>query len=52
MKKMSSLHRKWMKQPDYRREYEALEGEFALASAEIKARERASQSAIEADSRK
>lgn len=41
MKKISSLHRKWMKQPDYRREYEALEGEFALASAMIEARARA-----------
>ncbi len=41
MKKLSSLHRKWMKQPDYRREYEALEGEFALASAMIEARARA-----------
>ena len=41
MKKMSSLHRKWMKQPEYRREYEALEGEFALASAMIEARARA-----------
>jgi transcriptional regulator with XRE-family HTH domain len=41
MTKLSNLHKKWMKDPEYRREYEALEEEFALASAIIDARSRA-----------
>jgi transcriptional regulator with XRE-family HTH domain len=41
MKKISSLHKKWMKNPAYRKEYEALEEEFVLASAIIAARSRA-----------
>ena len=41
MKKISSLHKKWLKDPAYRKEYEALEEEFALASAMIAARSRA-----------
>jgi len=32
------LHRKWMKSPEYRREYEALPEEFALATALLAAR--------------
>ena len=37
----SDLHRKWMKNdPAYRREYEALEEEFALAAAMVEARKR------------
>lgn len=32
------LHKKWMKDPAYRLEYEKLEPEFALASAMIEAR--------------
>ena len=36
MTKISDLHKKWMKDPEYRREYEGLEEEFALASAIIK----------------
>ncbi len=32
------LHKKWMKDPAYRLEYENLEPEFALASAMIEAR--------------
>lgn len=35
------LHRKWMKNPEYRREYDALEEEFALAAALLSARDRA-----------
>ena len=35
------LHRKWMKEPEYRREYEALEKEFLLTAAMISARARA-----------
>jgi transcriptional regulator with XRE-family HTH domain len=41
MKKISTLHKKWMEDPSYRKEYEALEEEFALASAMIAARSRA-----------
>jgi transcriptional regulator with XRE-family HTH domain len=41
MTRISDLHKKWMEDPEYRREYEALEEEFALASAMIKARKRA-----------
>lgn len=40
-KRVSELHKKWMKQPKYRQAYEALEEEFALASALIDARKRA-----------
>ena len=32
------LHRKWMKNPEFRREYEKLEPEFAIARAIIEAR--------------
>ncbi len=35
------LHEKWMKDPGYRREYDALADEFALASAMLEARSRA-----------
>jgi len=41
MTKISNLHKKWMKDPEYRREYDALEEEFALASALIAARSHA-----------
>jgi ribosome-binding protein aMBF1 (putative translation factor) len=41
MKKISSLHKTWMKDKSYRKEYETLEEEFALASAMIAARSRA-----------
>ncbi|HXD44813.1 MAG TPA: helix-turn-helix transcriptional regulator [Pseudolabrys sp.] len=37
MTKVSTLHKKWMKDPDYRRAYEALEEEFALISARARA---------------
>ena len=32
------LHKAWMKDPEYRKEYDALEDEFAIAKALIKAR--------------
>ena len=35
---MEKLFAEWRKDPEYMREYEALEGEFALAHALIKAR--------------
>jgi transcriptional regulator with XRE-family HTH domain len=41
MKKISTLHKEWMKDAGYSKEYDALEEEFALASAMIAARSRA-----------
>lgn len=38
---VDDLHKQWMKNPKYRREYEALEEEFSLAAALIEARARA-----------
>jgi ribosome-binding protein aMBF1 (putative translation factor) len=38
---VDDLHKKWMKNPDYRREYNSLEEEFSLTSALIQARSRA-----------
>ncbi len=47
MIKFSTLHKKWMKEPGYRKEYEALEEEFALMLAVAKARARAGLSQAE-----
>ena len=41
MTKIKELHKRWTRDPEYRREYDALEEEFALASAMINARSRA-----------
>jgi transcriptional regulator with XRE-family HTH domain len=41
MTKIKDLHKKWLRDDDYRREYDALEEEFALASALIAARSHA-----------
>ena len=41
MIKFRDLHKKWMKDPEYRREYEALEEEFALIAEVARARRRA-----------
>lgn len=41
MTKLKDLHKKWMKDPDYRREYDALEEEFELILEVAKARRRA-----------
>lgn len=38
MTRVSALHAQWMQDPEYRAAYDALEGEFALASALIEAR--------------
>lgn len=38
---VDDLHKNWMKDPTYRREYEALEEEFSLVAALIEARTRA-----------
>ncbi|HEV2629017.1 MAG TPA: helix-turn-helix transcriptional regulator [Pseudolabrys sp.] len=37
MIKFDTLHKKWMKDPAYRREYDALEEEFALIAARARA---------------
>jgi transcriptional regulator with XRE-family HTH domain len=47
MTKVRELHKKWMKDPQYRREYNALEEEFALAIAVAKARASAGLSQAE-----
>jgi predicted transcriptional regulator len=39
--RVDDLHKKWVKDSKYRREYEALEEEFSLVSALIAARKRA-----------
>ena len=39
--RVDELHAEWMKDPKYRREYQALEEEFSLAAAMIEARSRA-----------
>ena len=41
MTKVKDLHRRWLRDPEYRTEYEALEDEFQLAKALIEARTRA-----------
>jgi len=47
MTKFDALHRKWMKDPAYRKEYEALEEEFTLMAEVAKARARAGLSQAE-----
>jgi ribosome-binding protein aMBF1 (putative translation factor) len=39
--RVDALHKDWLKDPKYRREYEALEEEFSLVAALIEARTRA-----------
>lgn len=39
--RVDDLHEQWLKDADYRREYEALEEEFSLTAALIDARSRA-----------
>ena len=39
--RVDDLHKDWMKDPKYRREYRALEDEFSLTAAMIEARSRA-----------
>lgn len=41
MARVTELHKKWMAEPEYRKAYDALEEEFALAKAVIDARNRA-----------
>lgn len=40
-KRADDLHKKWLKDPHYRREYDALEEEFSLTASLIEARSRA-----------
>jgi transcriptional regulator with XRE-family HTH domain len=41
MTRVLDMHERWMKKPSYRKVYDALEDEFALAAAVIDARNRA-----------
>jgi transcriptional regulator with XRE-family HTH domain len=41
MARITDLHKKWMREPKYRKAYEALNEEFLLASAVIDVRNRA-----------
>lgn len=41
MARITDLHKKWLKEPKYKKAYESLEEEFALASAAVHARARA-----------
>jgi ribosome-binding protein aMBF1 (putative translation factor) len=47
MSRISELHKRWMKDAAYRKEYEALAEEFELAAAIAKARSRAGLSQVE-----
>jgi len=47
MARIADLHKKWLRQPKYRKAYEALEEEFSLASALIDARNRAGLTQLE-----
>ena len=47
MTRLRDLHKKWMKEPGYRKEYEALEEEFALTAEVAKARARSGLSQAE-----
>ena len=40
MARVSEMHEGWMKEPEYRKAYDSLEGEFAFAEAVIDARNR------------
>jgi ribosome-binding protein aMBF1 (putative translation factor) len=46
MIKLDTLHKKWMKDPEYRKEYDALEEEFALIAEVTKARAGLSQAQL------
>lgn len=41
MARITEMHKRWMKEPKYRKAYHALEDEFAVAKAVIAARNRA-----------
>lgn len=47
MAQISDMHKRWMKEAEYRKAYNALEEEFALAKAVIDARNRAGLTQVE-----
>ena len=47
MARVSEMHKKWMAETKYRKAYDALEEEFALAKAVIDARNRAGLTQVE-----
>src|ERR1700724_3272863 len=47
MARITELHKKWMKEPKYRKAHEALEEELVLASAVIDVRNRAGLTQVE-----
>jgi transcriptional regulator with XRE-family HTH domain len=47
MKRVDDLHEEWMKSPEYRAEFDALQDEFAIARSLIEARTRAGLSQTE-----
>jgi len=47
MARISDMHKRWMREPKYRKAYAALEDEFVLASAVIDARTRAGLTQLE-----
>lgn len=47
MARIAEKHKRWMKEPKYRKAYEALEDEFAVAKAVIAARNRAGLTQME-----
>ena len=47
MARITEMHKRWMKEPKYRKAYEALEDEFAVAKAVIAARKRAGLTQME-----
>lgn len=40
MARITEMHKKWLEEPEYRKAYDTLDGEFALARAVIAARNR------------
>lgn len=40
MARITEIHKKWLEEPEYRKAYDTLDGEFALARAVIAARNR------------
>jgi transcriptional regulator with XRE-family HTH domain len=47
MTRVSALHKRWLKNPKYRKSYDALQDEFALARAVIEARKAAGLTQLE-----
>ena len=47
MARITEMHKQWLNEPKYRKTYEALEDEFAIAKAVITARKRAGLTQME-----